>query len=292
MNFSDKNYICKKLSNNQCVCWITFLLLLFIVSCVSNEEKAKQRLELARTYNEKNDFNAAKLQIDSIKLLYPKEIAVIKESNKLMWRVEKKEQEHSLKYLDSLLIVNTKKVYGLKEALGFERNTEYQTIGNYLNKNQTVERNIGKTFLRFTVTENGEMNITATIYGHGQGSYNSLKAETNDGTYADSPPLSKDDGNNYTFVDGGVSTQTLNYKRGNDNGFIDFLYTYKEQPLKISFLGGKTPYSYTLSQQEKEALTQIYDLSTALAGITKTNYEIKAAKNRIEFCENTINQLR
>ena len=54
----------------------------------SIEKKAGEKLAAARAAFEHNDYNEAKLQIDSIKILYPKAFDTRKEGIKLMQQVE------------------------------------------------------------------------------------------------------------------------------------------------------------------------------------------------------------
>ena len=74
-----------------------------LTACGDNiEKKAGEKLAAARAAFERNDYNEAKLQIDSIKILYPKAFDTRKEGIKLMQQVELKEQQESLIYLDSM----------------------------------------------------------------------------------------------------------------------------------------------------------------------------------------------
>ena len=117
----------------------------------SIEKKAGEKLAAARAAFEHNDYNEAKLQIDSIKILYPKAFDTRKEGIKLMQQVELKEQQESLVYLDSMLQVKQKEFEAIKNKYTFEKNEEYQKIGNYFWPTQTVEKNLHRSFLRFQV---------------------------------------------------------------------------------------------------------------------------------------------
>ena len=55
------------------------------------KKKAGEKLAAARAAFEHNDYNEAKLQIDSIKILYPKAFDTRKEGIKLMQQVELKD---------------------------------------------------------------------------------------------------------------------------------------------------------------------------------------------------------
>lgn len=127
----------------------------------SIEKKAGEKLAAARAAFEHNDYNEAKLQIDSIKILYPKAFDTRKEGIKLMQQVELKEQQESLVYLDSMLQVKQKEFEAIKNKYTFEKNEEYQKIGNYFWPTQTVEKNLHRSFLRFQVNEQGVMTLTS-----------------------------------------------------------------------------------------------------------------------------------
>ena len=79
-----------------CLCCTLF-------SCENVEKKAGEKLQTAREAFKRGDFSEAKMQIDSIKILYPKAFETRREGISLMQQVELKEQEKTLVYLDSLL---------------------------------------------------------------------------------------------------------------------------------------------------------------------------------------------
>ena len=65
------------------------------------EKKANEKLTVARAAYERGDYEEAKLQIDSIKILYPKAFEARKAGQALMLDVETKAQQKTLAYLDS-----------------------------------------------------------------------------------------------------------------------------------------------------------------------------------------------
>ena len=179
---------------------------------------------------------------------------------------------------DSLLIVNTRRADSLKKILLFEKNPEYQTYGIYSDKNQAPGKIAGKSCLKFDVDETGEMSVACIGYDIGKKKFNSLKVETDNDIYVQTPVLPEDGGNNYVSELNGVSTRILNFTRGKDNGFIDFLYLYKEHPLKISYIGTDVVRSFSLTKNEKEALSKVYELSNTLLNIKDINDKIKMIK--------------
>ena len=90
------------------------LATLALAGCNNDEKNAQARLDNARSMYEQNEFFAAKNEIDSIRILYPKEFKVIREGLTLMRQVEQKEAERNLAFCDSLIPVKQQELEGLK----------------------------------------------------------------------------------------------------------------------------------------------------------------------------------
>ena len=82
-----------------------------------------------------------------------------------MQQVELKEQEKTLAYLDSMLQEKQEAVDAIKGNYAFEKDAEYQRIGNYLHPSQVIEKNLHRSYLRFQVDENGVMSMTSIYCG-------------------------------------------------------------------------------------------------------------------------------
>ena len=93
--------IMKKATFLACLCCTLF-------SCSNVEKKAGERLQTARAAFERGDYSEAKMQIDSIKILYPKAFETRREGIGLMQQVELKEQEksHKAKWQSEKTLVN------------------------------------------------------------------------------------------------------------------------------------------------------------------------------------------
>ena len=63
-----------------------------------------------------------------------------------MQEVELKEQEKSLVYLDSMLQAKQKDFDAIKGKYTFEKDAEYQNIGNYLHPSQVIEKKSASLF--------------------------------------------------------------------------------------------------------------------------------------------------
>ena len=122
------------------------LIAAILTGCNGDEKAAQDRLDKARAMYENNEFFGAKNEIDSIRALYPKEVKVLKQGLTLMRQVEVKEAERNIAFCDSLLPIKLEEVEGLKKGFAFEKDSVYEEIGNYIWKQQTIERNVQRAY--------------------------------------------------------------------------------------------------------------------------------------------------
>lgn len=171
----------KKVILLACLCCTLF-------SCEDVEKKAGEKLQAAREAFELGNYNEAKILIDSIKMLYPKAFETRRAGIGLMQEVELKEQEKSLVYLDSMLQAKQKDFDAIKGKYTFEKDAEYQNIGNYLHPSQVIEKNLHRSFLRFQVDENGVMSMTSIYCGAHNIHHVAVKVTAPDGSLPKHPP--------------------------------------------------------------------------------------------------------
>ena len=130
---------------------IVVALALTLAGCNSDEKKASELFQRAEVSFAAEDYSLAKLQIDSIRTLYPKAFEVRKAAIGLMQQVDLKEQQQTLAYLDSVMAVKQASLDSIKGNYVLEKDTAYQEVGNYFYPTQVVEKNIGRSFLRAQV---------------------------------------------------------------------------------------------------------------------------------------------
>ena len=90
----------------------------------------------------------------------------MKEALQLMRLVERGESERNIAYCDSLIPVREKEVETLKAGFVLERDARYEEVGRYVRPEHAVERNIGRSYLRCGVNEQGEI-FLASVYSGG-----------------------------------------------------------------------------------------------------------------------------
>ena len=261
-----------------CLCCTLF-------SCENVEKKAGEKLQTAREAFERGDFSEAKMQIDSIKILYPKAFETRREGISLMQQVELKEQEKTLVYLDSLLQKKQSELDAIKGKFTLEKDAEYQKIGNYLHPSQVIEKNLHRSYLRFQVNENGQMSMTSIYCGPSNIHHVGVKVVAPDGSFAETP-TSKD---SYETTDLGEKIEKADYKIGEDGNVIGFLYLNKDKNIKVNYQGER-PYSTTMTLADRQAVASVYELAQLLSSITEIKKEMEEANLKIEFVERKIQE--
>ena len=241
------------------------------------EKEAQMRLRKAEAALQQENFSEAKLQIDSIKVLYPKAFEARKQGIKLMQQVDLKEQRKTLVYLDSMMQVKQLQLDSIKGNFVLEKDTAYQEIGNWFYPTQVVEKNTGRTFLRGQVSELGEMSLTSIYCAGGALNHTSVKVSVGD-TFAETP-VTKD---SYTTTDLGRTIEKADYKVGEDGGVVGFIVANQDKNIQLTFVGDKT-YKTAMQKNDRKAIVELTGLARILSGMEEIRKQQKEANLKIQF---------
>ena len=253
-------------------------LALVLVGCSQDEQKAESLLQRAESSFLQGNFNEAKLQIDSVKVLYPKAFDARKAAIKLMQRVDLEEQQRSLAYLDSMMMSKQASLDSIKANYVLEKDTAYQEIGNYFHPSQVVEKNVGRSFLRAQVSELGEMSLTSIFCAGGNLHHTAVKV-SNQETFAQTPTSN----DSYETTDLGRAIEKADYKLGMDGGVIGFIVANRDaKSLKLEFIGDRT-YRTVMYAKDIQAIAAVSDLARILSSMEEIRKEQKEAYLKIQF---------
>lgn len=241
------------------------------------EKKAQENLRKAEAALVAENFNEAKLQIDSIRILYPKAFDARRQGVKLMQQIDLKEQQKSLIYLDSMMVEKQAQLDSIKDRFVLEKDTAYQETGNYFYPTQTVEKSIGRSFLRGQVNEQGEMSITSIYCAGGTLHHTAVKVSV--GNEFAETPVSKD---SYETTDLGRTIEKADYKMGEDGGVISFITLNKDKNIQLQFIGDRT-YKTTMQPNDRKAIAELTELARVLSAMEQIRKEKKEANLKIEF---------
>lgn len=272
----------------QSIIYILFAAVL-LTACNQDEKKAQERLDNAKMMYEQNELFAAKNEIDSLRILYPKELKVLRQGLTLMRQVEMKEAERNIAFCDSLMPIRLEELETLKKGFVFEKDSIYDEIGKYVWKQQTIERNVERCYIRAGVNERGEMYLASVYFGSRPIDHTGIKVSMKDGSFAETASIPYDGGVNYRFKDLGNTTEVVTYNGENGLDAIKFIYANEKERLKVDYTGGK-PYVIYIAEGDKRAIAATYDLATVLSDIeTMTTQKDKAVK-KIEYLNNKLSE--
>lgn len=260
-------------------------MMFFLASCGQEEKKANELLSRAEASFQSANYSEAKLLIDSIRNSYPKVFDVRRKAIMLKQQVELKEQQISLEYLDSMMSVKQLALDSIKSDYILEKDTAYQEIGNYFYPSQVVEKNIGRTFLRASVNEKGEMSLTSIYCAGGSLNHTSVKVSSND-AFAQTP-ASPDV---YVSSDLGRKIEKADYKLGADGGVIGFIIANRDaKSLKLEFIGDRT-YRTLMYSPDIKAIVEVAKLAQILSSMEEIRKEQKEANLKIQFLNKKISE--
>lgn len=263
------------------------LALAVLAGCGDGGEKeAQMRLRKAEVALQQENFSEAKLQIDSIKVLYPKAFEARKQGIKLMQQVDLKEQRKTLVYLDSMMQVKQLQLDSIKGNFVLEKDTAYQEIGNWFYPTQVVEKNTGRTFLRGQVSELGEMSLTSIYCAGGALNHTSVKVSVGD-TFAETP-ATKD---SYTTTDLGRTIEKADYKVGEDGGVTGFIVANADKNIQLTFIGDKT-YKTAMQKNDRKAIVELTELARILSGMEEIRKQQKEANLKIQFVTRKVEEAK
>lgn len=263
------------------------LALSLLAGCGDGGEKEAQvRLQKAEAALQQDNFSEAKLQIDSIKMLHPKAFEARKQGIKLMQQVDLKEQQKTLVYLDSMMVVKQAQLDSIKGRFVFEKDTAYQDLGNWFYPTQVVEKNVGRSFLRAHVNELGEMSLTSIYCAGGKLNHTSVKVSVGD-TFAETP-MAKD---SYTTTDLGRTIEKADYKLGEDGGVAGFIVANADKNIQLTFIGDKT-WRTAMQKTDRQAFVELTDLARVLSGMEEIRKQQKEANLKIQFVTRKVEEAK
>lgn len=241
-----------------------------LLSCSDKSKKAKDYLKIAESDYLAGDYESAKSNIDSIKLLYPKAFKEIREGFDLMQDVRKAENKRNIVFIDSMIDANIIKLKELQRNFDFVRDENYQEFGNYIPKLTPSSKTLEQNTLRSGVSEKGILFLESVLSGRNL-NHNKIKVSIPDGSYAETLTVTAD-GLNYKFTTLKKTYEIVRFIGNDENGLSEFVYTFQNSPITLTYIG-KNNYSKTLTKTEKSAISQSFELSSILYGIEELKYE-------------------
>ncbi|MBK3519857.1 hypothetical protein [Carboxylicivirga marina] len=253
------------------LCILTTSLLILLAACGPNQQElAKVKFNRAEQLFIDKKFNDAKLEIDSIEVLYPNQIEYITRGHDLLRKITIEEQRQNLLFLDSMLAVKQAELKPLMK--NFIESSDYGSKKILIHKRQKPENSYGRIYLRAHLDLEGNFYISSRYTGTERIYHDQIKVYFS-GNTALSEEIAEDGFNNRHFEDGENQWEVVNYKDGKDNGVIDFIANNADKSLKVQFRGKKY-YYIVMETFDKEAIRDGYEISFVLKEIERVKEEI------------------
>ncbi len=267
---------------------ISFLLaaplVVFCVSCAENvEQLAKPYLERAELSYSNGQYSLAKLQLDSIKTLYPTAFDARTKAQTLLLHIDLTESQRNLYYIDSLLVLSREKLPALTENLYFDKHADYQDVGTYYASQHRIERNVGRTYMRPQTDEKGVHTII--VYHRGKAiEPHTLRFAAPDATFVElvtkTPP--------HTWSDASGSTERVDFAVGSEESVAAFLAMHADKTIKVELVGAKGKTAIPCAKADKQAIIDVSNLSATLRAITDLEKKWSEANRRLEFVQHRL----
>ncbi|MCG6188641.1 hypothetical protein [Maribellus maritimus] len=253
-----------------------FLLAVFVACGPSDEEKARVKLNLAKSLLEKNDTASALLHLDSIPKLYPEAMYSANAAKNLASEVgfdllRKKEAE-----LDSVKV----QIVALEKGFKKEK-TQFDRYTQYIHKRQTFERAWDRSYIQVHLDERGEIYLSSNYYGDHWLNHVALRVyDQGDDAKTDTIPLGDVNNHHSDFME--LKWEKVSYRNGKYNDVLEFISGNVDRRLKAVFLG-KEYYYIILETYDKEAVRDALALSEAIKRRSKLEAEIKGLQGRLQI---------
>ena len=258
---------------------IFYFILIFtlFISCNSRKELEKQadiRLKHIEQLISKNSLNAAKIEIDSFHLLYPRLVSKRRIAAAYQDTILRRESSRSLAYCDSILPYKQHESDSIQKNFRFEKDKIYQETGNFIYKTQKTENNTTRIYLKAYVDENADFYLISNFCGS-KIDHVTVEVIAND-LFAHTDTIDTSDPNYHSFTNAGQRWEVVTFKNDAGKEVAAFIAQYPTLRIKV-VLHGKKNYSYFLADSDKKAITESYHLWIVKKDVAKLNKEIKKA---------------
>lgn len=246
------------------------------------EQQAQQRVSQARTLIEEGNLEAAKLQLDSVHILYRQQVNLRREAKNLQDTITLLEAERTAAYADSMLQTLLPQVDPLMKKFRYEKDERYEDHGQYVSRLLQTVPNSERCFIQAYVGDNRLTRVKSYYYGSAAlvqtGVELCLNRNDDCNTWQGSEHHFDVDGfHSILTVEGDPAIEMLAFIAGNPEGTV-------RVRLHGDNTNGKerTPYTYALSKNDKAALIETLQLATLFHDINRLEEMLNTSKRQIE----------
>lgn len=257
--------------------FLLFLALALSACAPSDKELASARVEEAHALLMDGSLNQALIVLDSVHLLYPKEVEVRREAKALQDTITYLQAQRNLIYFDSIHALLMPQVEPLLRAFRYEKNEKYESDGRFVHRLLNTDSNTSRCYLQAYVTENRHTIVKSYYAG-------SSRVDQTAFELAADGEVATFEGTNHSFEsEGWHSLLTIEDDRALES--LNFISSHPSARVRVAlYQSGKTSPAtvYYLTDSERDALIATYQLGFLLSDIRQAEEQIRIANAQIE----------
>lgn len=259
-------------------------LILFVVgvlcSCTfspDNRTLAYSRLNGVRQLVEQGKFNQAKKELDSIHILFPQEVAVRREAQKVSDSIFCLEAYRNMQYADSVKNVLQPKYDALASHFVHRVNIEYPDQSYFIHRTITYTAD-DQTHISATIYDNSEVLLRSVWVGNDL-NHTGLIFKVNDlqQSVQGSLHVTQD----LARRRNSVKIEVLTIDGVQSMSALQFVDLNRSNTIRV-VLSGESTASYTLNSNTIEALSDTYQFAILLRDMLTAEQQIKRSKAIVE----------
>jgi hypothetical protein len=159
----------------------------------------------------------------------------------------------------AIMEADRKKLEDLKTKFNYQYD-EFDSKGWYFHKTQVVQNTFDKKVLKVYVNNSGYAYLTDQYYADDWLFHTRLEVKIGDTVYK-TDDIPTYDSNNSTEIGSGSIWENISYTAGRDNGIIKAIAESGTTPIKVRFAGDHGVYDMTLSERDRQAIKDAYELA-------------------------------
>lgn len=262
-----------------CSCW----------ACQPND-RSEQLIAQALAASKQQQFQKAKLLLDSVRVLYPDDYQKIIKAKRAMYEVELGEQKRNRHYCDSVLKERQLLFPEKQKNFSYQQNTAIENMGYYIHKEHIFHgNNTQRSYLQFKTDNQGRYFLTSYYCGTYPLKHCKIRLQAPDGSYCESLEVPEDGALNYRFRDGQYYYEIVSFNEHKLHQLLEFAHLHKQEKLKVLLIGQKE-YAYSLNAKDINIMMDGMDLSFVLSDIHRLLEESRLSQARIQYLKQKLNQ--
>ena len=264
---------------NTKIVYLSLCALLLVACAPSDTEQAQVLVQQAQTLVDNGQWRQARIVLDSVHTVYPKEVAQRRLAKALGDSITYLEAQSTLAYADTMLPPLLEQSDKLLKQFKYEKDAQYEDKGRYVHRLLHTSSNTARNFLQAYVRDDRQTIVKSYYYGSYQVNQQhvTLSAQGEELRFS---------GSNHAFeVEGWHEIMTLEDETALQ--LLNFISAHHSDRVRVHGAGIKPNHTwvYYLNDKEKEALSATYQLGFLMKDILRLEQMANTARNQMAHYE-------